>query len=104
MALYNADPISSSPAVVDGILYAGYVGGFCALNASNGGFLWNFATPYMRTYSSPVVFNGVVFTRAGIQTFTHLTPQLALKSGASPLIVRLYSLQPLTTTLLIVSS
>ena len=55
-------PISSSPAVVDGILYAGYVGGFCALNASNGGFLWNFATPYLETYSSPVVINDVVYT------------------------------------------
>ena len=56
--------ISSSPAVVDGILYVGYVGGFCALNASNGRFLWNFATPYLGTYSSPAVFDGMVYTGA----------------------------------------
>jgi outer membrane protein assembly factor BamB len=59
---YKTGSISSSPAVVDGILYVGYVGGFSAINASNGGFLWNFATPYLETYSSPVVFNGVVYT------------------------------------------
>ena len=45
--------ISSSPAAVDGKLYLGYVGGFCGLNASNSGFLWNFATPALGSYSSP---------------------------------------------------
>ncbi len=59
---HTTGTITSSPAVIDGILYVGYVGGFCALNASNGGFIWNFATPYFGGYSSPVVINGVVYT------------------------------------------
>ena len=54
--------ICSSPAIADGILYVGYIGGFCALNASNGMFLWNFATPNIIGYSSPAEYNGVVYT------------------------------------------
>jgi outer membrane protein assembly factor BamB len=61
--------ISSSPAVADGKLYVGYVGGFSALNASNGGFLWNFATPAMGGYSSPAAYNGVVYTGADTNVY-----------------------------------
>jgi outer membrane protein assembly factor BamB len=38
------------------------VGGFCALNASNGQFLWSFSTPSLDAYSSPALFKGVVYT------------------------------------------
>ena len=61
--------ISSSPAVADGVLYVGYVGGFCALNASNGGSFGILPRPYLGTYSSPAVYNGVVYTGADTNVY-----------------------------------
>lgn len=59
----TGDPITSSPAVVNGVVYLGsdnIPGKVYALNAATGVQLWNYTTG-MRVESSPAVANGVVY-------------------------------------------
>jgi eukaryotic-like serine/threonine-protein kinase len=97
-------PISSSPTVIDGMLYAGYVGGFCALNASNGWFLWNFATPYQSTYTSPAIYDGVVYTCSSDGNIYAFDASMGSKIWAFNTNATLLSAPALDNDLLIVSS
>ena len=55
-----------SPAVANGVVYAGCSDGLCALNAGTGALLWSYATGLNSPlYSSPAVANGVVYTGSG---------------------------------------
>ena len=55
----------SSPAVANGILFAGSeFGGFMAFDIANGAIKWKFDSGLI-TYSSPTVANGVVYIGAG---------------------------------------
>ncbi len=57
---YKAYDVSSSPAVVDGVVYIDAEFYVLALNATNGLNLWTFDT-IDQTFSSPTVVNGVVY-------------------------------------------
>jgi len=58
----NPDPfqVTSSPAFVDGAVYAGGSNGVYALNATNGEQIWYFTTGVIYR-SSPAVTNGIVY-------------------------------------------
>lgn len=57
----NYDPLESSPAVANGVVYIGaYDGNVIAFNASTGAKLWSYATGAV-VQSSPAVANGVVY-------------------------------------------
>ena len=54
-------PVSSSPAVVNGVVYIGSSdGNIYALNATTGEKLWSYTTGGF-VYSSPTVANGIVY-------------------------------------------
>lgn len=62
-------PTESSPAVADGIVYAGSeLDGFNAYNATTGALIWTFDSGLI-VNSSPTVSNGIVYIGAG--AFTH---------------------------------
>jgi outer membrane protein assembly factor BamB len=52
--------VSSSPAIVDGVVYIGSDDDLYALNASTGAELWSYPTG-SQVYASPAVANGVVY-------------------------------------------
>ena len=65
--------VSSSPAVVDGVVYIGSQdSNLYAFNASSGAFLWKYNTtePYDWVSSSPAVADGVVYI-GGLKTKIH---------------------------------
>ena len=70
--------VSSSPAVVHGVVYAGsYDHNVYALNAKTGAKLWSFATGGA-VYCSPAVVHGVVY----VGSFDHNVYALNAKTGA----------------------
>jgi len=66
----TGNTVSSSPAVVNGVVYVGsWDGNLYALNAHTGARLWSYDTVY-EVWSSPAVANGVVYVGAVTTTCT----------------------------------
>ena len=63
---YNVKAASSSPAVVNGVVYMGAYPCLYAFNATTGAVLWDYAST-AAGISSPTVVNGVVYIGAGEQ-------------------------------------